>query len=191
MLSTSFGSKQSFGKAVKKVTKCLPQDPSKRKLVIQAIAESIGLIVPSFRKRTTRQVSRQLKDAIGEFYCRDDISYQMPGKRDSIVVRQNGTKSTHQKRILLYNIREVHHLFLSENAGSGTNLLDSIWSNSNRLLLSVLDIARTSFPELRPEYVLIKALMSHRVCVCAYHENVNLLLEALKTHIKGDTCFGM
>jgi len=28
--SASFGSKQSFGKAVKKVTRCLPQDPTKK-----------------------------------------------------------------------------------------------------------------------------------------------------------------
>ena len=30
--------------------------------------------------------------------------------------------------------------------------------------------------------------MSHRVCVCACHENVNLLLEALRKHIIGDKC---
>ncbi len=52
----------------------------------------------------------------------------------------------------------------------------------------VLDIARTSFAELRPQYVLIKALMSHRVCVCAYHENVNLFLEGLSKHVKGGIC---
>jgi hypothetical protein len=125
LLSTSFGSKQSFGKAVKKVTRCLPQDPSKKKLVIQAIAQSIGLIDPPLHKRITRKVSRQLMDDIVEFYCRDDISYQLPGKRDTIVVRQDGTKSIHQKRILLYNIREVHQLFLSENSGIGTDHYDS------------------------------------------------------------------
>ncbi|CAF0750698.1 unnamed protein product [Didymodactylos carnosus] len=166
--SASFGSKHSLGKAVKRVTRCLPQDPSKKKLVIQAIAQSIGLLGQSIHKRTTRQLSCKLKDDSVKFYCRDDILYQMPGKRDTIVARQNGTKSTHQKRILLYNIREVHQLFLLEHSGS--------------------DIARTSFAELRPQYVLIKALMSHRVCVCAYHENINLLLEALAKHVKGGVC---
>ena len=80
---------------MKKVTRCLPQDPSKKKLVIQAIAQSIGLIDLASHERTTRRLSRQLKDAIVEFYCRDDISYQMPEKRDTIVVRYNGMKSTH------------------------------------------------------------------------------------------------
>lgn len=107
------------------MTRFLPQDPSKKRLVVQAIAQSIGLIAQSLHKRRTRELSRQLKDDIIKFYCRDDISYQMPGKRDTIVVRQNGTKSTHQKRILLYNIREVHQLFLSENLGSGTDCFDS------------------------------------------------------------------
>ncbi|CAF3468928.1 unnamed protein product [Rotaria socialis] len=150
--------------------KNLPQDPAKQKLVIQAITQSIGLLGPSFPKRNTRHLSCKLKDDIVKFYCRDDISYQMPGKRDTIVVRQNGTKSTHQKRILLYNIRKVHQLFLSERSGSA------------------LDLSKTSFAELRPQYVMIKALMSHRVCVCAYHENVNLLLEALAKHVKGGFC---
>ncbi|CAF4866414.1 unnamed protein product, partial [Rotaria magnacalcarata] len=145
--NASFGSKQSLGKSVKKVKKNLPQDPAKQKLVIQAIAQSIGLLGPSLHKRNTRHLSCKLKDDIVKFYCRDDISYQMPGKRDTIVDRQNGTKSTHQKRILLYNIREVHQLFLSERSGSA------------------LDPSKTSFAELRPQYVMIKALMSHRIKV--------------------------
>ncbi|CAF0905978.1 unnamed protein product [Adineta steineri] len=171
-LNASFSSKQILSKAIRKVTRCLPQDPSKKKIVIQTIAQSLGLISQSHHKRSTRQVSLKVKDDIIKFYCRDDISYQMPGKRDTIVVRENGTKSTHQKRILLYNIREAHQLFLSEYC---TSISDPV-------------IARTSFAELRPGYVLIKALMSHRVCVCAYHENVNLLLEALVKHVKGGMC---
>ena len=126
LFSTSFGSKQSLGKAVKKVTRCFPQDPSKKKLVIQAIAQSIGLIDLASHELATHRLSRQLKDAIVELYCRDDISYQMPGKRDTIIVRQNGIKSTHPKRVLFYNIREVHQLFLSENSGSGRDLYASM-----------------------------------------------------------------
>ncbi|CAF1125761.1 unnamed protein product [Adineta steineri] len=170
--NASFSSKQTLGKAIQKVTRCLPQDPSKKRIVIQTIAQSLGLISQSHHKRSTRQLSLKVKDDVIKFYCRDDISYQMPGKRDTIVVRENGTKSTHQKRILLYNIREVHQLFLSEYSGSTSDPV----------------IVRTSFAELRPRYVLIKSLMSHRVCVCAYHENVNLLLQVLVKHIKGGMC---
>lgn len=110
----SYGSKQCLSKAVKKVTKYLPNDKTKKKLVVQAIAESIGLFPQSSHKRTSRQLSAKLKDEVVSFYCRDDVSYQMPGKRDTIVVRENGSKSTYQKRILLYGIGEAHQLFLME-----------------------------------------------------------------------------
>lgn len=99
---------------MKKVTKHLPNDKTKKKLVVQAIVESIGLFPQSSHKRTSRQLSAKLKDEIVAFYCRDDISYQMPGKRDTIVARENGNKSTYQKRILLYGIGEAHQLFLME-----------------------------------------------------------------------------
>ncbi|CAF3317809.1 unnamed protein product [Rotaria sp. Silwood2] len=184
--NASFNSKQSLGKAVKKVIKYLPQDPSKKKLVIQTIAESIGLLPQSVRKRTSRQLPYKLKEDVIKFYCRDDISYQMPGKRDTIVVWQNGTKSTHQKRILLYNLREAHQLFLSEHTGNSFYVYARFISNNPFFLGE--DISSTSFSELRPKYVLIKSLMTHRVCVCAYHENVNLLLNVLQKHVKGGVC---
>lgn len=126
LFSASFSSKQTLGKAVKKVTRCLPQDPSKKRIVIQTIAQSLGLISQSHHKRSTRQLSLKVKDDVIKFYCRDDISYQMPGKRDTIVVRVNGIKSTHQKRILLYNIREAHQLFLSEYSVSTSGYFDSV-----------------------------------------------------------------
>jgi hypothetical protein len=98
------------------------------------------------------KLSMKLKKEIAGFYCRDDISYQMPGKRDTIVLRQGGTKSTHQKWILLYNIREVHQIFLSEYSGSGTNCFDNRRFNGNRLFLLVRDASQTSFAEQRPKY---------------------------------------
>ncbi|CAF4797217.1 unnamed protein product [Rotaria sp. Silwood1] len=61
-LNASFNSKQSLGRAVKKVIKYLPQDPSKKKLVIQTIAESIGLLPQSVHKRTSRQLPYKLKE---------------------------------------------------------------------------------------------------------------------------------
>ena len=41
----------------------------------------------------------------------------MPGKRDTIVVNDDGNKTTYQKRILLYTIREAYELFLTEHPG--------------------------------------------------------------------------
>ena len=42
----------------------------------------------------------------------------MPGKRDTIVVKEyGGSKKTFQKRILLFNVREVHQMFLQDHFG--------------------------------------------------------------------------
>ncbi|CAF3062956.1 unnamed protein product [Rotaria sp. Silwood2] len=41
----------------------------------------------------------------------------MPGKRDTIVVNDDGNKITYQKRIMLYTIREAYELFLIEHPG--------------------------------------------------------------------------
>ncbi|CAF5219604.1 unnamed protein product, partial [Rotaria magnacalcarata] len=92
----------------------------------------------------------------------------MPGKRDTIVVNDNGQKTTYQKRILLYTIREAYELFLAENPG--------------------ISLGRTVFADVRPKYVVVKSSMAHRVCVCIYHENVNLLLNSLCKHVNGSVC---
>ena len=91
---------------------------------------------------------------------RDDISYQLPGKRDVVVVKDsNGSKVTYQKRILLNNLRETFELFKEEN------------NNVN--------ISRSSFAELRPAFVITKAALAHRNCLCLYQENICLLLKSV------------
>ena len=43
-------------------------------------------------------------------------------------------------------------------------------------------IGLTKFCELRPKNVKLFDHIPHRVCVCSYHENVHLLLVALREH---------
>ena len=76
----------------------------KKELVIRAVAQVVGIVPQNNHQRTTRQLSSNIKSDIISFYCRDNISYQMPGKRDTIVVNHDGNKTTYQKRILLYTI---------------------------------------------------------------------------------------
>ncbi|CAF2106749.1 unnamed protein product [Rotaria magnacalcarata] len=104
---------------------------------------------------------------VKEFYNNDSISWQAPGKRDCITVRENGIRVKYQKRFLLFNIREVHQLFVQDNPGAS--------------------ISRSSFAEFRPTYVLPKKTLAHRICICVTHENVNLLLKALSGHVQGLT----
>lgn len=106
---------QTISKATKKVKKALPQDPAKQKLVVKSIAQSLGILPTPTHQRISRTISIRDKTLVVSFYERDDISYQMPGKRDTVVVKENGTKTTFQKRILLFNLREVHQMFIQDN----------------------------------------------------------------------------
>ena len=49
------------------------------------------------KQEGSTSLREHLKAAVNELYVRDDISRQVPGKRDSIVVRQNNVKKTMHK----------------------------------------------------------------------------------------------
>ncbi|CAF4853346.1 unnamed protein product, partial [Rotaria sp. Silwood2] len=166
---SSFKSRQSFGKALKKINSSLPKCDKKKKVIIQHLAGTFGLISKSKHQRTTVQLADQLKTDVYNFYLRDDISYQLPGKKDTIVIKEDdGSKVTYQKRILFNNLRETYELFKEEN--------DNVY------------ISRPSFAELRPPFVIPKAALTHRNCLCLYHENACLLLKALDKYVAGKCC---
>ncbi|CAF0821932.1 unnamed protein product [Didymodactylos carnosus] len=66
------------------------------------------------------------------------------------------------------NLRESFELFIEENKG--------------------IIISRSSFADLRPPFVDPKAALAHRICVCIYHENANLILKAIDKFVKGNVC---
>ena len=165
----TFKSRQSFGKALKKVNSSLPKCDVKKKAIVQHLAQTVGLIPKPTHQRTALQLDDKLKNDVHNFYLRDDISYQLPGKRDTVVVKQDdGSKITHQKRILLNNLRENYELFKEENLN--------------------VNLSRSSFAELRPPFVVPKAALAHRNCLCLYHENVCLLLKSLDRNVGGKFC---
>ncbi|CAF4761226.1 unnamed protein product, partial [Rotaria sp. Silwood2] len=132
------------------------------------IAQEFNIIpkTTSHHQREQRSLSIELKQLVMNFYSRDDISYQLPGKRDFITIKDdNGTSKTIQKRILLFSLREAHRLFLSEH-----DHIDAYLSLG-------------SFSDLRPSNVLLQSHMTHRSCLCVYHENINLLIKPLSKYI--------
>ena len=157
--TNSFVNRQSFGKVLKKVRSSLPKCDNK-KAVIEHLAQNVGLIAQPTHERSSLQISNKIKD---------DVSYQLPGKRDTIVVKHNdGSKTTYQKRILFNSLRENYQLFVEENSG--------------------VTLSRSFFAELRPAFVVPKAALSHRNCLCLYHENICLLLKSLDKFIHGKFC---
>ena len=73
-------SQQSLGKAVQCVTKVLPNSPSKKKSVVCALAKSFG-VMNTEKKVINSGLSACDKEAIQNFYRREDISLYMPGKQ--------------------------------------------------------------------------------------------------------------
>ncbi|CAF3417473.1 unnamed protein product [Rotaria socialis] len=96
--SSSFKSRQSFSKSLEKVKSSLPNCDRKQKVVNQHLAEKFGLVPKSKHQRITLQLADKLKTDVHNFYQRDDISYQLPGKRDTVVVKDDDGKIlTYQK----------------------------------------------------------------------------------------------
>lgn len=165
----TFKTHQSFSKSLKKVNSSLPQCDNKKKVIVQHLAEKFGLLLKSTHQRTSLRLADKLKDDIHNFYVRNDISYQLPGKRDTVVVKDDdGNKVTYQKRILLNNLRENYEFFKEENKN--------------------VNLSRSSFAELRPVFVIPKAALAHRNCLCLYHENICLLLKSLDKYVGGKYC---
>ena len=141
----------------------------KKKVIVKHLAESYNLISKSKHQRISLKLADKLKNDVYNFYIRDDISYQLPRKKDTIVVKEeDGSKVTYQKRILFNNLRENFELFKEENKD--------------------VDLSRSSFAQLRPPFVVPKAALARRNCLCLYHENVCLLLESLDTYVAGKYC---
>ncbi|KAJ8673070.1 hypothetical protein QAD02_004331 [Eretmocerus hayati] len=100
-------------------------------------------------------------DTVKEFYENDDNSRIMPGMKDVKCVRvDNNVKVFVQKRLVLYNIRELYLKFKD--------------------LHPDVKVGMTKFAEARPVHcVLAGSSGTHSVCVCVYHQNVKLMLKGL------------
>lgn len=98
---------------------------------------------------------------VNKFYDSDDISRLMPGKNDFVPLKQDNGKREHvQKRLLLGNLSELYTEFKNEHPS--------------------VKIGFTKFSQLRPLYcVFAGSSGTHNVCVCIYHENMKLMLNAI------------
>ena len=93
------------------------------------------------------------------FYERDDISRQAPGKRDTVTVNEGDKKTKKQKRHMNMSIMEEYALWRKENPD--------------------IKLEKSKFATLRPDHALLTGNSPRNVCVCRHHENSILLLEGL------------
>lgn len=118
-------------------------------------------------------LAAEVVDAVKNFYCSDDVSRLMPGRKDFVSVKYENGRIHQQKRLILNNLNEVYNNFKSENPN--------------------MKIGFSRFASLRPENcVLAGASGTHSVCICTHHQNPKLMLEACKAYInKSDPLYNM
>jgi hypothetical protein len=101
----------------------------------------------------------------------------MPGKRDTVVVKEYGGKKTYQKRILLYNLREIHQMFLQDNPDMQFfSFYFLVVLRSIVYSISGVQVSRSLFAQLRPPHITVKSSMPHHVCVCVYIIKMSICL---------------
>ena len=87
------------------------------------------------------------------------------GKKDFVTIKSShGKKEHHQKRLILYNIREAYLQYKS-------TFLDD-------------KIGLSKFAELRLKWCRTVGQSGSHVCVCTYHQNVKLILSAVNPTLR-------
>lgn len=152
-----YKSRRSLGKAISRAAKSLPFSPRKKKAVVKQLAEKEGLIKSSAKPRN--MTSEETAKKVEEFYCRDDISRQAPGRKDYVTVWTKEGKVKLQKRHMYFTIKETHSLFKLEYPDA--------------------KIGKSKFAKLKPPNVLHRSETPKDACLCMYHENVMLICDAL------------
>ena len=123
------------------------------KVAIQLRQKSGILAQPTVKKG--RPLPQETVEAVKSFYLDDSNSYMrvLPGKNDFISV---GYKKHEQKRLILCNLDELYSAFQKAHPD--------------------VKIGFSSFPALRPKQcITVGASGTHSVCVCTYHQNVELM----------------
>ena len=167
-MGTPYRSTQSLGKAVKRAQVSLPFSPRKKRCVIEHLAKRAGLEIVNGSPLSQSSVLREnTKSAVNDFYLSNDISWQAPGRKDRVIIREKNSegqkvKRTEQTRYMLMSLKEAHFKFVEEHPNEKIGL--------------------SKFCEMRPPNVKLFDHIPHYVCMCSYHENVRFLLVALKEH---------
>ena len=96
-------------------------------------------------------------ETIKTFYCDDEYSRQMPGKKDYVSVGKNQHMS---KRLILCNLKELYAAY--------------------KLKFPEHKIEFSKFASLCPKWcILAGQKRTHSVCVHTIHQNVKLMLSAI------------
>lgn len=159
-VESAFKTRQAAGKAIKKAAQALPSTPRRKSEVILKLAQENSVFIQPKSKRRINFPDLEMEQLVINFYEQDDISRQLPGKKDYVTVMEKGVKTQKQKKILLMNVSEAYQLFKQDHPS--------------------IKVGKSKFASLRPKHVCICSDRDHTVCCCIYHENFSFLLESLR-----------
>ena len=153
--------KATLNRAVKRAQTALPTSPRKRRKVVQklAIKFSPESFLPPAKRKERAHINDDVLTDVLNFYERDDISTQAAGKKDFVIIRENGEKTKVQKRYLNMTISEAYSQFKQDFPHG--------------------KIGKSKFADLRPKHVCLRSDTPANICLCVYHENIRLILEGL------------
>lgn len=130
------------------------------------IAQKGAMSAPE-RKLGSRHVDENTLRVVREFYLNDENSRACPGKNEYVItVNEDGIKEKKQRRLLLSNLQEAFEIFEEQYPH--------------------LKISFSKFASLRPKECITaySAHGIHNVCVCMYHQNMELIFDGLfRLHI--------
>ena len=123
----------------------------------RSVCSAKGILGLPERKRG-KTLPAETAQLIENFYCNDENSRQMPGKKDYVSIGRN----VHvQKRLLLCDLKEIYASFKISNPH--------------------IKVGFSKFCQLRPKWCIsVGCSGGHSVCVCTIHQNVVLMLNAIK-----------
>ena len=119
------------------------------------IRERFGVLHKAVDLRGNSPLDRQLALEIVEFYENDDVSRSSSNKKDMVHVQKRPLPI----RFMCMTVREAYALFKQ-----------SLQERNNNV-----NVGLPTFYSLRPKWIKIKT--PHDVCVCVYHENLDLLVK--------------
>ena len=170
--SSPYVSKTQASRAFNRAREVLPKSPRKRKVIAYNLAKESGLTVsrdeePPQKIGGNKGLNYETEKSVISFYCLDDISWQAPGRKDRVILRwrdchEKKQKTIIQARYMMTSLAEAYEQFCQR---------------------SQTKISRSTFCSLRPKHVKLFDSFPNNVCLCIYHENVRLLLDALKPYI--------
>lgn len=164
-----------MGKAIQRANRALksslPQTPKRRRTVICNLLPRFEVDKQRPSPKTTHTgISAETKALVQNFYERDDVSRQAPGRKDVVITRNtDGQKVQIQARHLTSSFKETYAFFQTEHPE--------------------VVIGKSKFAELRPKHVLLSNKLPRNVCMCRYHENVIMALGALNKVAPGIPCY--